>query len=95
VHDRLYVPQLSYTTGDCDIHDMGVDIALDDGDAVAYVAAQIGADAAPGFIASGPAYVYVNKGSACYDVNKNALLQVSPGSPYDLQNSLGISNFIA
>jgi len=24
-HDRLYVPQLSYTTGDCDIHDMGVD----------------------------------------------------------------------
>ena len=24
-YDRLYVPQLSYTTGDCDIHDMGVD----------------------------------------------------------------------
>lgn len=24
-HDRLYVPQLSYTTGDCAIHDMGVD----------------------------------------------------------------------
>ena len=24
-HDRLYVPQLGNTTGDCDIHDMAVD----------------------------------------------------------------------
>lgn len=24
-HDRLYVPQLGFTTGDCDIHDMAVD----------------------------------------------------------------------
>jgi hypothetical protein len=89
------VPQLSYITGDCDIHDMAVDRALDNGDAVAHVAAQIAADAAPGFIASGTSYVYVNKESAGYDVNKNALFQVSPGWQYDLLNSLGTSNFIA
>ena len=26
-YDRLYVPQIGYTTGDCDIHDMAVDAA--------------------------------------------------------------------
>ena len=74
---------------------MRVDSALDDGDAVAYVAAQIGADAAAGFIASGISYVYVNKGSAGYDANEDALFQLSPGSQYDLLNSVGTSNFIA
>jgi hypothetical protein len=49
----------------------------------------------PGFIASGTSYVYINKGSAGYDVNEDELFQVSPGSQYDLLNYLGASIFIA
>jgi len=72
--------------------------AVDDlgqfGNAISYVAAQIGTGNAAGFVSFGSFYVYVNKGDAGYSASEDALIQLTSPA-FDVLHSLTRNNFIA